>query len=252
MKLHIGTSTWSQKDWVGNFYPPHAKPATYLIEYVKRLPTVEIDSTFYAIPRRALVEGWYDKTPDDFVFSAKFPQVITHEKKLVGAGDETMIFLDTISALKEKLGCLVLQFPYTFEATLATVEAMKAYLATLPTSEFRIALEVRHASWLREGFYERLRKHNVALVLTDQPAMHGVFVETATFAYLRWLGNRKLLSEPFTELKLDKTAEMKTWAERVKAMQAETVFGYFNNHYAGHSPTSVEKFNEILNAPPPQ
>ncbi len=246
MKLYIGTSTWSQKDWVGNFYPPHAKPATFLMEYAKQLPTVEVDSTFYAIPRKELVQSWHDKTPDAFIFSAKFPQAITHDKKLLNAADETTLFLNTMSALKEKLGCLVLQFPYTFEATLETVEAMKAYLATLPTAEFRVALEVRHRSWLKEGFFDRLRKHNVALVLTDQPAMHGVFVETATFGYIRWLGNRKLLSEPFTELKLDKTAEMTAWAERIRSFKADTVFGYFNNHYAGHSPTSAMKFKEIF------
>lgn len=244
-QLYIGTSTWSQKDWVGNFYPPDTKPADYLTEYAKRLPTVEIDSTFYAIPRKSVVEGWYERTPPHFLFSAKFPQLITHEKRLINALDDVKAFLDAISLLKEKLGCLVLQFPPDYAATPETAQAMKAFLTALPTHSFRIAVEVRHRSWLKEGFFERLRQCQIALVLTDQPTMRGIGVQTAPFVYIRWLGNRKLLSEPFTQLVFDKTADMTAWAKFIHSLDCETAFGYFNNHYAGHSPSSVEAFNKI-------
>lgn len=247
-RLYIGTSTWSQKDWVGNFYPPHAKPQDFLAEYAARFPTVEIDSTFYAIPRKRVVESWYEKTPPHFIFSAKFPQSITHEKKLVNALDDVQLFLDAMSPLKEKLGCLLLQFPPDYAATPESVEAMKRFLAALPTKTFRFALEMRHSSWLKEGFFARLHQHHVALALTDQPAMKGIGVQTAPFIYVRWLGNRKLLSEPFTHLVFDKTADMTAWATFIHSLDFEVGFGYFNNHYAGHSPSSVQAFNAIYAA----
>lgn len=246
MKYLIGTSTWSQKDWVGNFYPPKTKSGDFLVEYAKRLPTVEIDSTFYAIPRPEVVANWYEKTPPDFVFSAKVPKAITHEQLLRDCSETLRLFLNTISRLKEKLGALLIQLPPDFAATLESVDVMKSFLHSLPTSEFRFALEVRHSSWLKEKFFERLRLTGVALALTDLPVMSGIEARTAPFMYVRWLGDRRLLSEPFTKLEIDKTAEMREWAKRLGAQSGEVLFGYFNNHYAGHSPSSVEIFKSLM------
>lgn len=246
MKYLIGTSTWSQKDWVGNFYPPKTKPADFLVEYAKRFPTVEIDSTFYAIPRESVVDGWRDKTPPGFIFSAKLPRAITHERYLRDSSETLLLFLKTISRLQEKLGAILIQLPPDFAATLDTVETMKSFLHSLPTSEFRFALEARHASWLKEKFFDRLRLTGVALALTDLPVMTGVQARTAPFMYARWLGDRRILREPFTKLELDKTEEMKRWATMLRAQSGETLFGYFNNHYAGHSPSSVALFNALL------
>lgn len=246
MKYYIGTSTWSQPDWVGNFYPDRAKSKDFLAEYVKRLPTVEVDSTFYAVPKTSVVENWYRIAPENFVFSAKFPQRITHELRLIDAAEETEHFLKTLSLLGEKLGVLVMQFPFDFEATLQTVEAMKSYLAKLPATGFRFAVEVRHKSWLREGFYERLHKHNIALVLADLPYMPKLDVETADFSYIRWLGNRKAMDGPFKEIRVDKHDELDAWLEIIRRLKGETLYGYFNNHFAGHSPTNAEQFAATL------
>jgi uncharacterized protein YecE (DUF72 family) len=246
MKYLIGTSTWSQKDWVGNFYPPKTKPSDFLVEYAKRFPTVEIDSTFYAIPRETVVESWYEKTPPDFVFSAKIPKLITHEQLLRDCSEPLRLFLNTISRLKEKLGALLIQLPPDFAATLESVEVMKSFLHSLPTHEFRFALEVRHGSWLKEKFFDRLRLTGVALALTDLPVMAGIEVRTAPFMYVRWLGDRRLLSEPFTKLEIDKTAELRDWVKMLRQQEGEVLFGYFNNHYAGHSPSSVALFKSLL------
>ncbi len=248
MRYLIGTSTWLQTDWVGNFYPPNTKPSDFLIEYAKHFPTVEIDSTFYAVPRRSVVESWYEKTPPNFLFSAKLPKAITHERRLCDCAETLTLFLDTISHLREKLGVLLIQLPPDFAATLETVEVMKTFLHALPTREFRFALEVRHASWLKEKFFERLRQTGVALTLTDLPVMSHVRVRTASFMYVRWLGDRRLLSEPFVGLKLDKTADMAAWANMLRQEEGDVLFGYFNNHYAGHSPSSVRIFNSLLSA----
>ena len=102
--IFLGTSAWTHKDWIGNFYPPNCSPRNYLVEYAKRHPTVEIDSTFYAIPKVTTVKGWKAKTDDRFVFAAKFPQLITHERRLIDCQDEVTMFLDVMAYLDAKLG----------------------------------------------------------------------------------------------------------------------------------------------------
>jgi uncharacterized protein YecE (DUF72 family) len=110
-KIHIGTSGWSYKDWVGNFYPKDLKEQDYLRYYSRQFNTVEIDCTYYGMPRKTSVENWYKSVPDDFIFSPKFPQDITHNSNLTGIDDLFSEFLDRMSILNEKLGPILIQFP---------------------------------------------------------------------------------------------------------------------------------------------
>ncbi len=132
--IYLGTQSWTNKNWRGNFYPKSTPPENYLAEYAKQFHAVEIDSTFYAIPRAEVVTHWREVTPNDFHFSAKFPRAITHQKILKGAAEGTRQFLDTMTLLKDKLGPLVLQFPFEFR--LQHRERLVQFLATLPR-EFR-------------------------------------------------------------------------------------------------------------------
>src|SRR5512147_2680912 len=113
-KIYLGTQSWSNKNWHGNFYPAKSVAVQFLEEYAKKFNAVEIDSSFYAIPRAEIVQHWYEYVPKDFRFAAKFPGVITHEKVLKDVEAETKQFLNVMATLKEKLGPLVLQFPYSF------------------------------------------------------------------------------------------------------------------------------------------
>ncbi len=137
MTIHLGTQGWSYKSWNGVFYPQDTPANCYLEEYAKKLHTVEIDSTFYATPRASTVKQWDEVTPDDFRFTAKFPQKITHEKMLKEAEQDVKLFLDTMSLLGPKLGPLLLQFPYTFKPDQRVVLA--DFLAALP-GDFRYAV----------------------------------------------------------------------------------------------------------------
>src|SRR5512135_678937 len=110
--LLVGTSSWSTRDWCGSFYPEDIDPAEMISYYSRQLPTVEIDSTWYSMPSRAMVDAWAARTPEGFIFSAKVPRVISHEKYLEGCEQDLGEFLKVISQLKEKLGPLILQFPY--------------------------------------------------------------------------------------------------------------------------------------------
>ena len=109
-KIHVGTMGWSYPFWVGNFYPNGTKSAEYLTEYSKHFDTVEIDNTFYRIPNEISLDRWKKQTPDGFLFSAKFPQIITHRKMLKDCEKETEFFIKSVSTLQNKLGLLLLHF----------------------------------------------------------------------------------------------------------------------------------------------
>jgi uncharacterized protein YecE (DUF72 family) len=198
--LRLGTSSWSSQDWVGVFYPPATAPADFISEYAKHFDTVEVDSTFYRAPSPAMVRNWAARTPSGFLVAAKFPQVITHEKVLLDCSSELSEFLTTMDLLGDKLGPLVLQFPYFDESRIPDqrhfLSVLEPFLAKLPAG-YKFAVEIRNREWLNARFTDVLRKHNIALVLQDLSSMPRPWEftakfdpVTADFAYVRWLGDR--------------------------------------------------------------
>lgn len=243
-RILIGTQGFSFDDWVGPFYPPGTSKRGYLEAYAAQFPTVEIDSTFYAAPRPSVVEGWRDRTPEGFVFAAKFPRSITHDKKLDRALPEAESFVERMRLLEDKLGVLTLQFAYDFSPDY--FDALDAFLTRLPTG-VRYAVEVRNRKWFEGPLAEMLSGHNVALVLQDLYYMPRLDWVTADFSVVRWLGRRKDV-ERFDHIQIDRTIEMRDWSETVMGFirQGIDLYGYFNNHYAGHSPASARAFAEML------
>lgn len=243
-RLLLGTQGFAFDDWVGPFYPEGTSKRKYLEEYAKRLPSVEIDSSFYGTPRATTVQGWFERTPAEFRFAAKFPRLITHDKQLQGAEADAHAFVATMQNLGEKLSVLVLQFAYDF--TPEHAERLEAFLGALPQG-IRYAVEVRNRKWLTPELGELLSAHNAALVLQDLHYMPRLDWITADFTVIRWLGRRKDISR-FDEIQIDRTSNLEWWAERVlKFIQSGVdVFGYFNNHFAGHSPASARQFAEML------
>jgi uncharacterized protein YecE (DUF72 family) len=242
--LLLGTQGFSFDDWVGPFYPQGTAKRRYLEEYANHFRSVEIDSSFYGTPRATTVQGWYDRTPPDFTFAAKFPRLITHDMKLAGVEREALAFVTTMQALKEKLGVLILQFAYDFKPD--QFAQLERFLNVLP-GDVRYAVELRNRQWLKPDLGEMLSTHNVALVLQDLHYMPRLDWITTDFTLIRWLGRRKDISR-FDEIQIDRTDKLKWWAERVQDFlrSGVDVFGYFNNHFAGHSPASVRQFIEIL------
>lgn len=241
--LYLGTQGWSYSSWVGPFYPPATPSSAYLERYAAHFNTVELDTTFYAVPRLSTIDGWRRRTPDGFRFAAKFPQAITHRKGLAGCGEETFAFLEAMTLLDRKLGPLLLQMPPSWGA--GNLEVLSAFLAGLPTG-FRYALEVRHRSWLAADVLPRLlgllERHAVALCLVQHAAMPVLDEITAPFAYIRWLGRRDdIPDDDFSRARIDRDAQLDRWAGQVARYLGAgiRVYGYFNNHYQGHSPASV-------------
>jgi uncharacterized protein YecE (DUF72 family) len=269
--LLLGASSWSWPDWRGLVYSEGCKEKDFIGEYARTFSTVEIDSTFYRSPPAAMVKAWDERTPPGFLFSAKVPQSITHEKYLVGCREETAGFLDAMAVLGPKLGALVFQFQYVakgkdpeeYRTGAEFRKRLAAFLAELPKG-FRYAVEVRNRTWLVPDFLGLLADHGVALVLSDYYTMPGlpdlegkIDPVTAGFAYIRFLGDRRKLDElvakkkaadpearDFDEVLVDRSREMSAWVPAISRLldRRIDIFAYFNNHYAGCAPGSIDLF----------
>jgi len=259
--IHLGTSAFTADGWEGVFYPKGMKPADYLTFYATKFDTVEIDSTFYRTPSAATVNGWARKTPDNFIFAVKVPQVVTHEKMLQACESEFKNFVETMELLGDKLGPMVLQFPYfnktKFKSGGEFTKLLKDFMKKLP-KDHMFAVEIRNRSWMDARFADALRERNVALVLQDHswmPRPAQLFESfdpiTADFTYIRWLGDRKGIEQRtkvWDAVIVDRSKELAEWVEIVRKVHKRRIqiFAYANNHYAGHAPSTVELFREML------
>lgn len=245
--LCIGTQGFSFKDWVGAFYPSSAASNRYLELYSRQFRAVEIDSTFYGTPKRTTVAAWRQRTPPDFRFTAKFPQTITHRKMLVDCDTATQHFIEAMRLLGNKLGPLLLQFSYEFGPE--HFDRLANYLDRLP-KDLQFAVEVRNREWYDTKIAHMLEARGVALALHDLYYMPRRTDATANFVYIRWLGRQTDLKR-FDRIQLDRRDEEEWWAEHVQRFlnQGLTVYGYFNNLWAGHAPGSARGFLERLGYP---
>jgi uncharacterized protein YecE (DUF72 family) len=249
-RLYLGTQGWSYPSWVGPFYPAGTASAKFLDYYANQFNTVELDTTFYAVPRESTITGWRERTPPGFRFGAKFPQAITHEKALRNCELETKVFVEAMARLDDKLGVMLLQMPPQWTAS--GMPDLEKFLPLLPPGQ-RYALEVRHRSWLADDTFapltDLLRQHGVALCLVQHAWMPALETTTAPFVYIRWLGRRQdIPDDEFGHVRINRDVQLDRWAAQVQTylqMNLE-VYGYFNNHYQGHSPASVRAMKARL------
>jgi uncharacterized protein YecE (DUF72 family) len=260
--IHLGTSSFTAAGWESSFYPAGMKPAEYLTYYATKFDTVEVDSTFYRAPSASTVEGWARKTPDNFIFAVKVPQAITHEKILADCEAEFMEFVHTMDILREKLGPVLLQFPYfnrsVFTSGAQFIGRLKPFLEKLP-KDHKFAIEIRNKNWLDAAFAQLLRDHGVALALQDQswmplPSAYKFDPITADWTYIRWLGDRKdieNITKTWDKVVLDRTGQLISWVDFCHQIlkRGVTIFAYANNHYAGHAPATIKLFRELWDAP---
>lgn len=244
--VSIGTSGWSYKEWEGVFYPKAEKAK--LSYYARYFKTVEIDSTFYALPKDSMIRGAIRNTPPDFVFSAKLPKVITHEKSLdldKGVQRDLTRFMLLVRPLEEedKLGALLIQLPPSF-AYESGLPKLRSFLEIIPR-DIRFAVEFRNASWLgRDDTDDLLRSHNVARTIVDEPLLPPETKVTADFSFIRWHGRGRRLWYNYRYSE----EELKAWVPKVKevAKNVKKVYGYANNHPFGHAVETALKEIELL------
>lgn len=244
--IRIGTQGWSYPDWIGTFYPPRAKQEDYLPFYAEVFDTVELDTTFYHPPKPTIVRSWARHTPEHFRFTAKVPQRITHEARLASMAEHLAEFVRALEPLGPRLGPLLVQLPAAFVREPGAVGVLDRFLAAAP-KEARFAVEFRHASWNHAETRSLLEARNACWAWTDWRELPRVDVVTADFLYLRWLGDRREI-ERFGEVQRDRTPEFEVWEADLRRALPEVreVYGYFNNHWAGHSPASANEMKRRL------
>jgi uncharacterized protein YecE (DUF72 family) len=255
-KISVGCQGWNYEDWttkVGGetvFYPRGTKANEMLVLYGEIFDTIEVDSTFYAIPPASTIENWYQKTPENFTFSLKLPQEITHEHNLRETSfallDE---FCERIKELKEKLAVVLVQLPPQFEANKANAQNLRKFLERVP-KDICFAVEFRERSWIIDWTLEELEKNKVALCLTEgnwipRELMFQAIEKLANeFAYVRFMGERDLTS--FDKIYRHKDANLQIWADEIKRIKARETYVYFSNFHEGHAPASVNKLKKLF------
>jgi uncharacterized protein YecE (DUF72 family) len=228
MKILVGTSGWSYKEWKGSFYPADLPADQMLRHYASRLPTVEINNSFYRIPKEKVLLEWAEQTPAEFRFVLKASRRITHINRLADEDDSLAYFLRTVNVLGDKLGPTLFQCPPTLRKNM---ELLHGFLAKVPRT-WRAALEFRHASWFDDEVYDSLRPHDIALVGVDEDEGTTPLVPTASWGYLR----------------LRKTAygddELNEWANRIKSQPWREAFAFLKHEE--DSPAGPEAATKLL------
>jgi len=248
--LKVGTSGWVYKHWEGIFYPHELKNQDKLWYFSKHFKTVEINYSFYHLPRPETYKRWYKITSKDFIFAVKVSRFITHIKRLKGVKEAWDVFLENASYLKEKLGPFLFQFPPSFNASKEHIKTLKNFLKLIrkknyssisDSAKLRFAFEFRHQSWYREEIYRLFKENNIALVIADSPNFPKSEKITANFVYVRMHGSKKLFSSKYTD------TELKNLARKIKKWQKKhfEIFVYFNNDVKGFAILNAKKLLEL-------
>jgi uncharacterized protein YecE (DUF72 family) len=243
-KVKLGCSGWSYKDWAGPFYSTDLPAKDYLGFYSKVFDCVEIDSSFYRIPNQFMVDQWKKATPEGFTFSPKLPKKITHEKKLEDFEGTLTYFYSVIGRLGAKLGPIVVQLPPSVK-TEKHMGAMEKFVSSL-SHRYKHAIEFRHKSWFNPAIYKLLEANNVAMAWSLNQYLETPPELTARFVYLRMVGERDITN--FGAIQKERKEEMQRWAENLekKENSFDDAYVFFNNHFAGFGPESVNEFRRLL------
>lgn len=227
MKIYAGTSGYSYKEWKGNFYPEDLSDKEMLRFYSSKLPTVEINNTFYRLPKESVLQSWAEQVPEDFLFAIKASQRITHIKRLKDAIDETEYMIRMVSKLGNRLGTILFQLPPNFKKDLPRLQQ---FLKQIPPG-ISAAFEFRHASWFEQDVFDGLKANNCSLCIADADDNLDIpFVPTANWGYLR------LRREDYTP------ADLRNWALKVGASNWNAAYVYFKHEDEGAGPKLAMQF----------
>jgi len=250
LEYYLGCSGWSYDGWKGSFYYPEDLDNKYWLSYYSKIFNfVEIDSTFYRIPSKFMVNNWDKRTPDNFRFAVKFPKVITHDKRLKDVGKDIERFYDVMEPLYDKILVFLIQLPPSLQIV-EGLDLLKNLQYTLDPS-FRYAIEVRHYSWFNELFYNYIKEKNYCLVWSQLDILITPPVVTTDFVYLRLIGDRSINEKDFGKINKDRTKEMEIWSKiledddrKVKDLNMAIIAA--NNHYAGFGPMTAKLFADLI------
>ena len=230
MKFHVGTSGYSYKEWKGSFYPEKLPAKDFLKFYGQHFSTVEINNTFYRLPKENVVESWASQVPDSFRFVCKARQSITHFKRLKDCQEDTDYLLAVTSVLGPKQGPLLFQLPPNFKKDVSRLSAFLSYIGKRAPLTF----EFRHSSWYDDEVYACLREHGCPLCTADmdeEPVSE--IVPTADWGYLR-----------LRRVEYDDKA-LQNWLAKIKAQQWKEAFVFFKHEDEGTGPKLAARLIEL-------
>lgn len=238
--IHIGTSGWHYKHWVGTFYPERLPASKMFAFYCERFDTVELNTTFYSLPKPAGLKNWYNISPPNFCFAAKGSRFITHMKKLKDPDNALARYFDCIDRLNEKLGPILFQLPpnWAFDQG-----RFLAFLHCLPKYH-RYAFEFRNPTWDNPRAYELLEQHRVGYCIFDLAGYQSPLQVTADLVYVRLHGPGGKYQGSYSD------EALRLWAERIRQWSGEgrAVYVYFDNDDSGYAARNALRLREMAGA----
>jgi uncharacterized protein YecE (DUF72 family) len=237
-KVHIGTSGWHYKHWLGDFYPDRFHPSKMFSWYAREFHTVEINNSFYRLPEEKTFEKWKELAPPGFIFAVKASRFITHIKRLKDAQDSIDLFFSRAKPLGSALGPVLFQLPPRWKLNL---DRLAEFLSILPAGP-RYSVEFRDESWCVAETYKLLRRHNVAFCVHDWREMPWPRELTADFTYIRFHGSGTCYGGSYPQ------EQLQEWAERLRRWQPQlsAAYIYFNNDIGGHAIRNARTLRELL------
>ena len=237
-KYYIGTSGWVYAHWRDVFYPPKLPQSKWLEFYTGHFSTVELNNSFYRLPSEQAFSNWRATSPEGFRYAVKVSRFITHIKRLKDVAEPAETFLQRARHLNEKLGPLLYQLPPNMHRN---DERLESFLRLLPKGP-RHVIEFRHQSWLDEGVFDILRRHEIGFCVFDMPGLPCPLLSTADFAYIRFHGSSGLYFSCYSN------EELEDWARRISglAKDLDTVYIYFNNDAEGFAIKNAQTMAERL------
>lgn len=232
MAIYTGTSGFSYKEWKGFFYPENLPSSDMLSYYADRLRAVEINNTFYRLPKPGVLAAWADQVPEEFRFVLKASRRITHFKRLKDAAEVTAYMFDVASGLGERLGPILFQLPPNFPRD---VDRLRSFLESIPGA-VRAAFEFRHGSWADDAVYEALSERNAAWCIADTEEVPAEMIRTADWGYLR-------LRRPAYD-----DAALVIWAEQIRRQAWLDTFVFFKHEDEGAGPEMASRFFRLVEA----
>jgi uncharacterized protein YecE (DUF72 family) len=238
-KIYIGTSGWNYKSWKGKFYPSNICQKDWLDYYSKRYDSVEINNTFYRLPKKHTFKNWADSTPENFIFSIKASRYITHLKKFKECGDAINKLIEHASQLKEKLGIFLFQMP---ASQIKDTDKLESFIKQLP-DKYKYAFEFRHDSWFDDKVFGILDKNNCGVVINSSPSFPFYDIATGGICYIRMHGSTKLYSSKYSDKELIKFASI-IIKYHDKGFYS---FIYFNNDICGYAVENARAMQKLIN-----
>jgi uncharacterized protein YecE (DUF72 family) len=238
IEIRIGTSGWHYWHWAGRFYPEDLPKSDWLKFYTKSFDTVELNNTFYHLPKHSSIKTWHKQTPKNFLYAVKASRYITHIKRLKNISEELNLFYETISPLKSKLGPILFQLPPSFKKNLKRLEDL---LKLLPRRKLA-AIEFRNDSWYTQATYDLLNKYGVGFCTHDLPGLESPRIVAGKLIYLRFHGTESRYAGNYSQSALQNYAN---WLKE-NSKTVTGIYVYFNNDYNAYAVTNAKQLKEML------